>query len=395
LLQPGPEPRTGTRAWVGRLFRSVRARDARAAVEADPLLAFESEQEPGPVAGHSRTKLGPSPADPASRRRFWAAIAAAVIGVLVAVGAGVMAYNPTASSAALLWARSLPGSFTTPAPATLTVTTRPEGAQVSLDGEPRGVTPLTLSVPPGEHQLRVRVGSQERVLSLTAAPGADIARDFELVAPVAATGGLSVVTDPPGAQVTIDGRHSGASPVNVDALAVGDHTIAIAGATGSAERTVAVSAGQNATVYFSLPRVAGPVGGFLSVSVPFEIQVVERGEVIGASGSTRIMLPAGRHDITLVNKTLEFQDSRRVDIVAGQTTVVRIDPPRVRVNINARPWAEVSIDGQDFGQTPISNATITVGTHQLVFRHPQLGERRQSVVITTKGPQRLAVDLTQ
>jgi hypothetical protein len=379
---------------VGRLFRSVRSKDARA-VEVDPLLAFESEQEAEPVSGYSRAKVDALPAGPASRRRFRALIAAAAVGVLVAAVAGVMAFNPTATSAALSWAQSLPSRFMAPKPATLTVTTRPEGAQVSVDGEPRGVTPLTLSVAPGEHQLKVRVGSQERVLSLTAAPGADIARDFELLAPVAATGALSVVTDPPGAHVTIDGRPSGASPVNVDALAVGDHTIAVAGGTGSAERTVAVAAGQNATVHFSLPRVAGPVGGFLSVSVPFEIQVVERGEVIGASGSTRIMLPAGRHEITLVNKTLEFQESRRVDIVAGQTSVVRIDPPRVRVNINARPWAEVSIDGQDFGQTPISNATVTVGTHQLVFRHPQLGERRQSVVITTKGPQRLAVDLTQ
>jgi hypothetical protein len=30
-----------------------------------------------------------------------------------------------------------------------------------------------------------------------------------------------------------------------------------------------------------------------------------------------------------------------------------------------------------------------------VFRHPQFGERRQSVVLTGKGPNRVAVDLTK
>jgi hypothetical protein len=358
------------------------------------LLAFESEERAPTPTSQFRQKPETIPAGTAVRRRYLAALAAAVI-VAVLAAAVIVAWPSASMAATRSWFQQLPATFMTPRPATLTVTTRPVGAQVAVDGEPRGVTPLTLSISPGEHSLRVQMGGQERVLALSAAPGADIARDFELLAPVAATGALSVVTDPPGAQVTIDGHTSGSSPINVDAVAVGSHTIAVAGASGSAERTVAVAAGQTATVFFSLPRNAGPVGGFLSVSGPFDIQVVERGEVIGASGSTRIMLPAGRHDITLVNKTLEFQEARRVDIVGGQTAVVRIDPPRVRVNINARPWAEVSIDGQDLGQTPISNATVTVGTHQLVFRHPQFGERRQSVVITTKGPQRLAVDLTQ
>ena len=58
--------------------------------------------------------------------------------------------------------------------------------------------------------------------------------------------------------------------------------------------------------------------------------------------------------------------------------------------MNARPWAEVTLDGSSVGQTPLSNLLVTVGTHELVFRHPQFGERRQSVVVTAKGPNRIA-----
>jgi hypothetical protein len=31
----------------------------------------------------------------------------------------------------------------------------------------------------------------------------------------------------------------------------------------------------------------------------------------------------------------------------------------------------------------------------MVFRHPQLGERKQTVMVTAKGPNRIAVDLTK
>jgi hypothetical protein len=38
---------------------------------------------------------------------------------------------------------------------------------------------------------------------------------------------------------------------------------------------------------------------------------------------------------------------------------------------------------------------LPVGTHEITFRHPQLGERTQTVVVTAKGVNRVAVDLTR
>ena len=79
----------------------------------------------------------------------------------------------------------------------------------------------------------------------------------------------------------------------------------------------------------------------------------------------------------------------------GQTVSIRVDAPKASVSVNARPWAEIIVDGANVGQTPIANIQITVGTHEMVFRHPQLGERRETIVVTAKGPNRIAADLTK
>jgi serine/threonine-protein kinase len=67
--------------------------------------------------------------------------------------------------------------------------------------------------------------------------------------------------------------------------------------------------------------------------------------------------------------------------------------PRGVVNLNATPWAEVWIDGQRVGETPIGNLSVTIGAHEIVFRHPQLGEKRHAVSVTAGAPVRLSVDM--
>jgi hypothetical protein len=58
------------------------------------------------------------------------------------------------------------------------------------------------------------------------------------------------------------------------------------------------------------------------------------------------------------------------------------------------PWAEVSIDGKKIETTPIAKLQVPLGTHEVVFKHPQFGERRQTVVVTST-PLTLNVDFTK
>jgi hypothetical protein len=72
---------------------------------------------------------------------------------------------------------------------------------------------------------------------------------------------------------------------------------------------------------------------------------------------------------------------------------IAVDLPQQRISLNAVPWAEVWIDGVRAGETPIGNLPIAVGPHEIVFRHPELGEQRHATTVTLTGPARLSVDL--
>ena len=361
---------------------------------ANALLAFPSETvsrlETAPIADVAKRPAPkvakPAKAATASPKLLRVMSIVAVVAVLAGLGAVAIQRYPL-----------LQGTAREPRPGNLTINTRPNDAEVLIDGTRRGTTPLTLSLAPGTHTITVRNAGDERVVPLTIASGAEVSHYFEMkpAEPAVVVGRVSVVTDPPGARVSVDGKPRGTSPITITDLTPADHKVTVTSDTGSAERTVTVAAGGTASVMFSLPKVSGPVGGWLAIAAPFDVEVIEHDDVIGTGGTSKIMVAAGRHDITLINRSLGYQEARRVEVAAGKTMSIKVDPPKVSVSVNARPWADVSLDGASLGQTPISNLLVAVGTHEMVFRHPQLGERRQSVIVTVKGPNRIAADLTK
>ena len=55
--------------------------------------------------------------------------------------------------------------------------------------------------------------------------------------------------------------------------------------------------------------------------------------------------------------------------------------PNGTLNINAQPWAAVWLDGNSIGETPLGNLSVVPGEHEIVFRHPELGERRERTMV--------------
>jgi hypothetical protein len=105
------------------------------------------------------------------------------------------------------------------------------------------------------------------------------------------------------------------------------------------------------------------------------------------------MLPVGSHELLLENTAVGYRVQRTVSVQAGRTTSLRLEAPSVTMHVNAVPWAEVWLDNQRAGETPIGNLQATIGTHDVVFRHPELGEKRTTVLVTLKGPIRVSMDM--
>ena len=140
------------------------------------------------------------------------------------------------------------------------------------------------------------------------------------------------------------------------------------------------------------PATAARSGGF-RVSSPIELYVLDGERVLGSSGEGPIMARAGRHELEFVNSVIGFRTRREVDVRPGQITSVAVRVPNGTLNINATPWAAVWIDGTPFGETPLGNLSIVPGEHEIVFRHPQLGERREKTIVRPDVPGRVAVNL--
>jgi hypothetical protein len=209
------------------------------------------------------------------------------------------------------------------------------------------------------------------------------------------TGSLLVQSEPAGARITVDGADRGPAPVSVADLAPGEHEIVLQADGGPPVRQrVVIQAGVTASILAPVATATpGPVSGWLSVKAAVAIEIHENGRLIGTTEADKIMMAAGRHDIELVNDTLGYRVTRSVQVPPGKVAPLSLEMPLGVLNVNASPWAEVWIDGRRVGETPIGNLPMSIGPHEVVFRHPQLGEKRQAVSVTLKAPVRLSVDM--
>jgi len=104
-------------------------------------------------------------------------------------------------------------------------------------------------------------------------------------------------------------------------------------------------------------------------------------------------LIAGGMALTVALIHLAPVGARTIAPLPSPASVIVPDKPRGRVRVVANPWAEVWIDGVRAGETPLGNLSMTIGPHEVLFRHPEHGEQRHAVTVTLAAPARLSVDL--
>jgi serine/threonine-protein kinase len=225
-------------------------------------------------------------------------------------------------------------------------------------------------------------------------------------------GTVAIESTPAGATIAIDGKDVGTTPWS-STLKPGEYAVAITTGAGTRQVPLTVPAGTSSQrIYFTegdrnpstaardsvaavAPAPVRAAGGWIRLSAPIDLQLFENGALIGSTRSERILLPVGPHVITASNPSLGYETTTTLQVAAGAVARVKLDVPSGVLNVNALPWADVTIDGKRLGPTPLGNVALPLGAHEIVFTHPQLGERRQTVAVTMTGPNRVSVDLNQ
>jgi hypothetical protein len=328
------------------------------------------------------------------------------VAALLAIGIGVYQYLSMRETAAAA-----------PLPATLSVDSTPAGATVLVDGAARGKTPLRLELTEGAHTLEVAAGGTTRKIPLALVAGTVTAHTIEFAgaAPAAAAdAAIEIRSEPEGGRVLVDGAPRGATPIVVTGLTAGRHEVQVVGPHRTQTKTVtlapkqqlrlvmassradaAATPGTSGAAESTRPSRASADTGFVNIQSPIVLRVVRNGDFVGTSEDGRLSLPAGPQIIGLENESVGFRDVRTVEVVAGKVTPVAVTLPNGAISINARPWAEVFVDGQRIGETPVSQFSVPVGMHEITFRHPDHDERKVSVLVKIGATGRAFTDFTK
>jgi hypothetical protein len=184
--------------------------------------------------------------------------------------------------------------------------------------------------------------------------------------------------------------------LTVEGLAPGTHTVALENELGSMTQEVKIEAGTTASLVVPMgaPKNA-PLSGWIAVTAPAQLQVFEEGRLLGTSESDRIMVAVGHHELTLVNEAIGFTVTEAVNVTPGKVSTIRPRWPSGTMSFNATPWAEVWVDGRQVGETPLGNISMPIGSHEVLFRHPELGEKHVRALVTASAPAKVSVDMRQ
>jgi len=159
------------------------------------------------------------------------------------------------------------------------------------------------------------------------------------------------------------------------------------------DRSVKVDPPSPATVSPAPPPVPTPrdnptvlaASGTLAISSPTTVDIYMNDLYVG-SAPVSLEISPGIH-------TLEYRHGnlrkRMTHVINSAETTRAMVSFEIALQINARPWAEVFVDGitrKPLGQTPLSGVQVPIGA-ELVFENPQFPAKRYRVTGNEAGIQ--------
>jgi hypothetical protein len=157
------------------------------------------------------------------------------------------------------------------------VVSYPAGADIYLDGKYQGKTPsagvYTISnVVVGSHTVRVSMSGYQDYTSSVTVSGATTSHVTATLqpAPVTSAGSIDVTSSPSGAEIYVDNAYKGITPLTIDGIAAGSHTVMLAH-SGYSDWTTSVQVGAGSTASVSASLAATPTQAPSAGMAPFAV----------------------------------------------------------------------------------------------------------------------------
>jgi hypothetical protein len=357
---------------------AVRRPPAPASAEHGSALSLAPAAQPAvarPVATFPADRRRPAP-QPAPAWNGVARRTAIVVLALLAAG-----------QAAYIGARLL---FTPAAASTsvLTVDSSPDGAEVVIDGELRGVTPFKVELPAGAHDLQLRKNGRTRTIPVVLAAGVQASQYVEL-------GGAAAPAPAPSSGSAGSAGPAGASGASAQPSGTPRQAAPPASASPSLESPAPSDGISGPAAADASAPPPGSSRGWVVIESGLNLRVLRNGEMLGSSEEGRLALPAGRQELELVNDAVGYRAVMTVQVPPGRAVPVPVELPQSVLNVSSTPSARVWVDGREIGTTPISQLALPVGQHEVRFEHPEHGERRMTVLVRVGATTQAAVDFTR
>lgn len=272
----------------------------------------------------------------------------------------------------------------------LIINSEPQGAEVWLNNESTGeVTPFRRKLAIGDempYRLSLPLYHDEAGMVTVDQPRKEL--QFALRP---AFGSVTVTSTPSGALVFLDEKQVGQTPLTLDRIASGSHSLRLQAPQYAVERrNVSVADGQTANVAVTLAARFAEI----TVQAPQGAVVTVDGD---RKGSGTLSWRQGEGLCDIVVSMVGHRDARRqLEVVAGRAQTVQLTPQPIygSASVDSDPMdAEIWIDGKQYGVTPNVVERLLVGSHTLVLKKSGCADLQQQFSVEEGKEASLSVKL--
>ena len=293
------------------------------------------------------------------------------------------AFAPAALFAALLAvAAPVPAAAQDAAPepvrAPVTISSRPTGADLVVDGAPLGPAPQTVRLLPGRHVARLAFPGAPAVYAEFESDESPSSASFDAPAPSAA---VLLVSEPEGATVTRDGMNEGVTPLLLPEVEPGRHVFSFE-LTGYRPQQIETTVRAPAPVLLSA-RLVSASAALRVTSSPSGASVTLNGAPRGETPLDLAGIPEGEATIEiLLAGHAPFRTQVRLSAGESFDLNAPLDPLPASLRVESIPaGARIYLDQTFRGEAPVSLDGLAPGEHRLRAELPGHDPAARTIVL--------------